>query len=263
MTEVRIIPDHPLAHTEVMAAWARGESCVVVPYGFEDPSDYVAAHRGEAGIFLYMANDRGGYDLTHVTWAQLQKRLDGEITRPLLSGRVLSMLENRWGYGLVLGRLGTLYRGGTVVPYRGSPRRAVRDIAAERVEAVVGIADLLADAVAGEPRGEGALRAIVNVCKPLPAEKAAALRDHYPGVGIYHLFGLGRCGLIAMATDRDLEPGEQGDLLVPAEIRDGELFVRSSSTYPPYDLGDGWCATGKRGRIDGVRLFIDGDVGAR
>lgn len=262
MIKTRIIQDGPTAHEDVARAWARGGRCVVVPFGFEDPRNYVEAHPGGPGIFLYMANNRGGFDLVHVTWQQLQQRLEGQVTRPLLTGRVLSMFDNRWGYGLVLGRLYPVYHGGTVVPYRGSPRRAIRSIAAEKIDTVICIAELLSGPIPGEPPC-GDLKAIINVCRPLSSTAFAVLSAHFKGVKIYNLFGLGRCGIIAMSNGERLEPGEQGDLVAPAEIRDGELFVKSSSTYPDFDLGDGWCATGKRARIDGTRLFIDGDIGAQ
>ena len=255
----RIIADHPLAHEEVMRAWDAYEKCVVVPSGFHDPSSYVEAHPGGPGLFNYIPNRAGGHDLIHIPWAQLERRFEGETLKPYV-GRVYTLTDNRWGYGLIAGRLYMLYHGGTVVPYYGSPARLCETIDEAEVTTLIGIASFIAAHLVGRPRPQkGTLTAIINICRPFTAEELGRIEQHF-GVKVHNHFGLAPCGTIAFSDGRALEEHEVGDLIIPAELRGEELFVRSPSTYPQFDLGDGWCATGKRARIDGRRLFVLGDV---
>lgn len=261
MTATRIIRDHPLAHEDVMLAWQAQEKCVVVPSRFHNPRAYVEAHAGGPGLFLYMTNDRGGYDLTHVTWLELERRLQNPIMRPFAT-RVISMFDNGWSYGLTLGRLFTVYHGGVVIPYRGGALRAGRDAVGQSVETVYGIGSFFGSAMRGEPPQPNTLKSFINVCSYLTPETVQDIQAAFPSVKVYNHYALPYCGTIAFAEARAFEPGEVGDLTVPAEVRDGQIFVKSPTTYAAFDLGEGWCATGRRGRIEGNRLFVEGDLGA-
>lgn len=254
-----IIPDSPLAHEAVMKAWEANDTCCVLPAGFHDPSAYMEAHAGGPGIYLYLQNLVGGFDMLHVSWESLAKRLSGTTLTPFV-GRTLTMFGNRWTYGLVMGRLYMLKNGGSVVPYRNSNARAFRDIDDEGVETLIGSARYIAPMLDQFPRPtKGTLKAMINICDPLDEESLRVVKTRL-GVRVYNHFGLTRCGTIAFSDGRALEPGEVGNLVVEAELRDGDhLYVRSPSTYPQFDLGGGWCSTGKRARIDGQRLFLLGD----
>lgn len=193
---------------------------------------------------------------------------------------VLNVLPLSFDYGLYQVLMAFTF-GGTVVLENSFafPIKILEKIQAERVTGfplVPTVAAMLLKIQSLEKYDLGSLRYISNTAAALPVERIRRLRDRFPGVRIYSMYGLTECKRVSYLPPEELDrrPASVGKPIPNCQVflmddqakevpvgQIGELVVRGANVMGGYwNAPDLTAKVFRKGVIRGETLLYSGDL---